>query len=114
VIGFALFLGVVIVAGRALGDTVGPTGTLLGAAIVGVADVDAITVAVAGLVPRPLSEQNAALVILTAVATNTLGKIAIGSAIGRGSFAVEIAGVTVASFAAGVAALWLTFRFMTA
>lgn len=113
VVGFALFLSVVIVAGRALGETVGPTGTLLGAAIIGVADVDAITVAMARLVPRPLPEQSAALVILTAVATNTLGKIAIGSAIGRGAFALEITGAALASFAAGAAVLWVTFLMAT-
>ena len=112
VVGFALFLSVVIVAGRALGETVGAAGTLLGAAIIGVADVDAITVAVARLVPRPLPEQSAALAILIAVATNTIGKIAIGAGVGRGAFAVEIAGMALASFIAGGAALWLTFRFV--
>jgi uncharacterized membrane protein (DUF4010 family) len=114
VIGFALFLSVIILAGRALGETAGAAGTLLGAAIVGVADVDAISVAVARLVPQPLPEQSAALAILSAVATNTIGKVAIGAGVGRGAFAVEIAGMALACFAVGGAALWLTFHLLPA
>jgi uncharacterized membrane protein (DUF4010 family) len=113
VVGFAVFLSAVILAGQTLGETVGATGTLLGAAVVGIADVDAITVAVARLAPRTLPEHSAALAILVAVATNTMGKIAIGSAVGRGAFAVEIAGMALACFAAGGAALWLTYRFVS-
>jgi uncharacterized membrane protein (DUF4010 family) len=114
VIGFALFLGAIVLAGRGLGESAGAAGTLVGAAIVGIADTDAIAVAVARLAPQPLSLQSAALAILTAVATNTLSKIAIGVAIGRGTFALEIAGLAVACFAAGGAALWLTFRLVAA
>jgi uncharacterized membrane protein (DUF4010 family) len=114
VLGFALFLSAIILGGRTLGETVGAAGTLLGAAIVGVADVDAITVAVARLAPSPLPVESAALAVLVAAAPNTLGKIVIGAAVGRGAFALEIAGMALASFAAGGAALWLTFRFMAA
>ena len=89
-------------------------GTLLGAAIVGVADVDAITVAVARLAPNPLPVESAALAVLVAAATNTLGKIVIGAAVGRGAFALEIAGMALASFAAGGAVLWLTFHLAAA
>ena len=110
VLGFALFLSAIILGGRTLGETAGAAGTLLGAAIVGVADVDAITVAVARLAPTPLSLDSAALAILVAAATNTLSKVAIGSVVGRGGFAVAIAGMALASLAAGGAALWLTFR----
>jgi uncharacterized membrane protein (DUF4010 family) len=112
VLGFAVFLGAIVLAGRALGESAGAAGTLAGAAIAGIADTDAIAVAVARLAPKPLSLQSAALAILTAVATNTLSKIAIGVAIGRGRFALEIAGLAVACFAAGGAALWLTFRLV--
>ena len=40
----------------------------------GFADVDAVTVAMARLVPQPLGVQGAAYAILAAVATNTLSK----------------------------------------
>jgi uncharacterized membrane protein (DUF4010 family) len=112
VVGFAALLGVVILAGRALGENFGAGATLLGAALVGVADVDSIVVSVAKLAPGTLSLQNVALAILIAVASNTAGKIAIGISIGRGAFAVEIAGMALACFAAGALALWLTLRFI--
>jgi uncharacterized membrane protein (DUF4010 family) len=112
VIGFAAFLGIIILAGRALGENFGAAATLLGAAIVGVADVDSVVVSVSKLAPGPLSLQSVALTILTAVASNTAGKIAIGASIGRGLYALEIAGMALACFVAGALALWLTFRFL--
>ena len=51
VIGFAVFLGAVIVVGRLVGEWLGGVGAIIGAAVVGLADVDAITVSVAGLTP---------------------------------------------------------------
>jgi uncharacterized membrane protein (DUF4010 family) len=112
VVGFAAFLGIVIVAGRALGETVGAAGTLLGAAVVGIADVDAISVSMARLAPHTLAAESVTLGVLAAVATNTIGKIAIGAAIGRGTFAIEIAGMALACLAAGAVALGLTLWLM--
>jgi uncharacterized membrane protein (DUF4010 family) len=51
------------------------------------------------------------LAILAAVASNTVSKIAIGAAIGRGPFAVEIAAMALACLLSGAVALWLTFVF---
>src|SRR6516162_6962141 len=84
VVGFALFLGAVIVVGRVVGEWLGGIGAIVGAAIVGLVDVDAITVSVARLAPEPLGNQAATIAILSAVATDTISKIAIGSVIGRG------------------------------
>jgi uncharacterized membrane protein (DUF4010 family) len=114
VIGFAVFLGVIIVVGRGLGETFGASGVKLGAAIVGLVDVDAITVSISRLVPDTLTRQDGAIAVLTAVATNTLSKIAIGAGIGRGVFALEIAGMGFVCFIAGGLALWLTFLFAAA
>jgi uncharacterized membrane protein (DUF4010 family) len=114
VVGFAVFLGIIIVVGRALGETFGSSGATIGAAIVGLVDVDAVTVSLARLVPGTLTRDGAALAILTAVLTDTISKIAIGAAIGRGAFAMEIAGMALACFVAGGAALWLTFWFVAA
>ena len=114
VIGFAILLGVTIVAGRALGETFGAAGAMVGAAIAGLFDVDAVTVSMARLAPGTLSPRNAALAILTAVATDTISKIAIGAALGRGVFALEIGGMALACFVAGGVALWLTFSFVAA
>jgi uncharacterized membrane protein (DUF4010 family) len=114
VLGFALFLGAIIVVGRVLGETFGASGATIGAAIVGLVDVDAVTVSLARLVPATLTPQGAAVAILTAVVTDTISKIAIGAAIGRGAFALEIAGMALACFVVGGGAWWLTSWFVTA
>jgi len=46
--------------------------------------------------------------ILAAVASNTAAKVAIGAAIGRGRFAIEIAAMALACLLVGSVALWLT------
>jgi uncharacterized membrane protein (DUF4010 family) len=109
VVGFALFLGAVIVIGRAIGEWLGAPGAIASAAVVGLVDVDAITVSLARMTPEALGMRDAAIAILTAVVTDTISKIGIGAAIGRGRFAAEIAAMTVTCFAAGGIALWATF-----
>ncbi|MDP2299041.1 MAG: MgtC/SapB family protein [Pseudolabrys sp.] len=106
VVGFAVFLGAVIVLGRAIADAFGAQGALLGAVGLGLADVDAVTISLARLVPEPLGAFAASLAILAAVASNMVSKLAIAVFIGRGRFAVEVAAVTVACWAAGAAAFW--------
>src|SRR4029434_9690970 len=86
----AIFLGVIVVAGRAISERAGATGAILGAAAMGIADVDAITVSIASLGSRVLSDQSAAFAILSAVATNMLSKLAIGAAIGSGRFSLSL------------------------
>jgi uncharacterized membrane protein (DUF4010 family) len=108
VVGFALFLGAVIVVGRVVGESLGGIGAIVGAAIVGLVDVDAITVSVARLAPEPLGNQVATIAILSAVATDTISKIAIDGLIGRGRFALEISAMALTCLAAGAAALWAT------
>jgi uncharacterized membrane protein (DUF4010 family) len=111
VVGFALFLALIIVLSPAVGETFGATGALAGAIFVGIADIDAITVSTARLTPEILSASQAALAILAAVASNTVSKIAIGTVIGRGPFAVEIAAMALVCLLVGAVALWLTFVF---
>ena len=112
VVSFALFLGAIIVVGRLVGEWLGGVGAIIGAAVVGLADVDAITVSVAGLTPQPLGIQDATIAILSAVATNTISKIAIGGIIGRGRFALEIIAMALACFTAGALALWTTWAIL--
>ena len=113
VVGFALFLGGVIVISQALSEGFGATGAIVGAAVAGVADVDAVSVAMARLAPLTLSPRSAALAIIAAVATDTISKIAIGAVIGRGRFAAEIAVMALGCFITGAAALWLTFALLS-
>jgi len=108
VVGFAAALGVVIVVGRLVGEWFGAMGAIVGAAVVGLVDVDAITVSLARLAPQPLSLRDAGIAILAAVTTDTISKIGIGAVIGRGRFAVEIAIMAAGSIAAGGLALWAT------
>jgi uncharacterized membrane protein (DUF4010 family) len=108
VAGFALFLGTIVVLGRAVGERFGATAATVGAIFVGFADIDAIVVSMAQLAPDTLSAPHAAVAILAAVASNTVSKIVIGAAIGRGRFAAEIAGMAFCCLLSGAVALWLT------
>ncbi|HVZ51359.1 MAG TPA: DUF4010 domain-containing protein [Pseudolabrys sp.] len=108
VVGYALFLGAVIVLGRLVGDTYGARGALIGAVVVGLGDVDSITVAMTRLVPAPLGVAAAGAAILAAVASNMLSKLVAGGVIGRGRFAVELTVMTAACYVAALAALWAT------
>jgi uncharacterized membrane protein (DUF4010 family) len=114
VVGFALLLAAVIVLGRAVGEWLGAAGAITGAIVVGLADVDAVTVSMTRLVPDTLSAHQAALAILGAVASDTVSKVAIGAAIGRGWFATDIAAMASGCIAIGAAALWLTFMLVAA
>jgi uncharacterized membrane protein (DUF4010 family) len=107
VVGFAIFLGAVIVLGRAVGEAFGAGGALVGAAGLGLADVDAITISMARLVPEPLSQVAAAQAILAAVASNMVSKLALSAGIGRGRFAGEVALMTLACWLTALAALWV-------
>src|SRR5215831_13962231 len=109
---FAVFLGAIIVLGRALGEAFGATGAVTGAIVVGLVDVDAVTVSMVRLTPDTLSRAQAVLAILAAVASDTVSKIAIGAAIGRGWFAADLAVLASGCLAVGGAAAWLTFAFL--
>jgi uncharacterized membrane protein (DUF4010 family) len=111
VVGFAVFLGLVIVASRMIGDTFGTGGALVSAAGLGLADVDSVTVAMSRLVPVPLSTVGAASAILAAVASNMLSKLVIAGVIGRGRFAGEVAAMTVGCWLAGGLGLWGALAF---
>ncbi|HEY6022841.1 MAG TPA: DUF4010 domain-containing protein [Pseudolabrys sp.] len=113
VVGFAIFLGVIVVAGRVISERVGATGVILGAAAMGLADVDAITVSIARLAPQTLPQQSAAFAVLSAVATNMLSKMLIGTVLGSRAFALYLAAISTATFAAAGIALWLTLEMAT-
>lgn len=54
VVGFAVFLGAIIVLSRAVAETFGAAGAVAGAIVVGLADVDAVTVSMLRLAPDTL------------------------------------------------------------
>jgi uncharacterized membrane protein (DUF4010 family) len=112
VVGFAVFLALIIVLGRAVGEAFGATGAVAGAIVVGLVDVDAVTVSMVRLTPDTLSRTQAVLAILAAVASDTVSKIAIGAVIGRGWFAADLAVLACGCLAVGGAAAWLTFAYL--
>lgn len=111
VIGLALAMGVIVLVGRFLEQYFGSAGAIIGAAALGLFDVDAVTVSMTRLVPQPLGLRVGAIAILAAVASNTLSKLVIGAGLGRGRFALDIVLMTVAAAAAGFAALWPALLF---
>ncbi len=113
VVGFALFLAAIIVLGRLVGQAFGVTGAVAGALVVGLVDVDSVTVSMLRLTPGTLTEAQAVLAILAAVASDTVSKVAIGAAIGRGWFAADLAVMAAACLGAGAAAAWLTFVWLS-
>jgi uncharacterized membrane protein (DUF4010 family) len=112
VVGFAVFLAAVMLLGRAVGDTFGSNGALLGAIGLGLADVDAITISLARLVPQPLSAVGASTAILAAVASNMLAKLVISAGVGGGRFATDVAVMSAGCWLAAGMALWATLALM--
>jgi len=112
VVGFALLLGAIIVIGRILGERLGTTGAVIGAAALGLADVDAVTVSMARLAPQPLNVHSASYAILAAVASNMANKLALAAVIGRGRFALHVAAMSLAAIAAAGAVLWPVVRMV--
>ncbi len=103
---FALFLGGVIILGRLISDAFGQAGLLPFAATAGLADVDAVTLAVASLSHSGLESGVAARAILLAVLMNTLAKGAIGFFAGGARFAALYVAASAAA-AVAAAAVWL-------
>jgi uncharacterized membrane protein (DUF4010 family) len=108
VTGLAMFLGTIIVLGRAVGERFGAEGAIVGAIVVGLVDVDAATISMARLPSHMLSSDGAAYAILAAVASDTVSKVAIGAVIGRGRFAAEIGMMAVLCLTVAGAILGLT------
>jgi uncharacterized membrane protein (DUF4010 family) len=106
------FLGVIIVLGHAVGETFGATGAVAGAVVVGLADVDAVTVSMLRLTPNTLTRAQAAVAILAAVASDTVSKVAIGAAIGRGWFAADLAAMAAGCVGVGAAVAWATLALL--
>jgi uncharacterized membrane protein (DUF4010 family) len=113
VIGFALFLGLVIVVSRLISSQLGSNWIIASAAVVGLVDVDAVSVSLARMTPESLPEREAIVAVLAAVVADTVSKIAIGAGIGRGNFAMRITMMAAGCLAAGFAAFWaaLTVAF---
>lgn len=106
VIGFAAFLGAIVVGARVVAELYGAGGATLAAVLTGLADTDAATVSMVKLVPATVPARAAGLAIFAAVVANNASKLVLGAAVGRGRFAGAVVSTTLAAMAAGAATLW--------
>ncbi|HVY85229.1 MAG TPA: DUF4010 domain-containing protein [Caulobacterales bacterium] len=102
---FALLLGFLLVIGRLLAAHYGPSSLLPFAATAGLADVDAVTLAVAGMVRTGLSADLGAAAILLAAFVDTASKSGIVFFVGGPRFGGLFALCSIAALAAG-AGVW--------
>lgn len=106
-LGFALFLGVVVVLGNVLSDWLGDTGLYALAATAGLGDVDAVTVLMTQMSAGGLSLTVAVTAIAIAAFVNTAVKGVIAGSIAGGVMARRIALCLAAVLVAGGAGLLL-------
>ncbi len=100
----ALVLGVIIVAARLAAHTWGNSGLVLFAATAGLVDVDAVTLAVSGMVREGLGAGEGAKAVLIAVGVDTLSKAGLAIFAGRRAFWLPYVGASLFALTAGVAA----------
>jgi uncharacterized membrane protein (DUF4010 family) len=105
VVRFAAFLGVVTIVGRIVADAFGQAGLLSFAAAAGLADVDAVALAVGTLVRGGLDPGLGGQAMLLAVLVNTFSKAAIAAFTGGARYAALYAVAATAAALAG-AAIW--------
>jgi uncharacterized membrane protein (DUF4010 family) len=95
------FMCVILVVAQVAKDLLGDRGLILTAVVAGLADVDAITLAVSGQVG--LATTLGALAIMVAVASNTTIKAGMAWASGGRTFAVDVTKVFAAALVVGIA-----------
>jgi uncharacterized membrane protein (DUF4010 family) len=105
VLGLALSMAVLILAGRLIYQRFGSGGVVAGAAAMGLFDVDAMTVSIARLALQPIENRLAACAILAGVACNTLSKVVIAAVIAPRAFATRVAIGSLVPLVVGGAAL---------
>lgn len=108
---FAGLLAVIIVLGRLASRFWGDAGLLPFAATAGIADVDAVTLAVGSLVRGDVAPASGAAAVLLAVVVNALSKGVLAIASGGWRYAAGYFLATGAAFLAG-GAVWLFFSGM--
>lgn len=100
-------IAVILVAAELTRRFLGDAGLLLAAAAAGIADVDAITVAMARLAGQPDSLTLAAACILLAVGVNMLAKSVMAGSVGGRALGLRVGTANLLALAAGAAAFWV-------
>jgi uncharacterized membrane protein (DUF4010 family) len=106
---FGAFFALVLVGSKAAAKYFGAGGTYAAAFLAGVADVDAITLSMAGAAGGPMPDSVAAIAIFVATASNTLFKAGMAVVVGGWRFGRWVAlafGLTVVAGLAGASLLW--------
>jgi uncharacterized membrane protein (DUF4010 family) len=106
VLRFAALLAVIVFLSKWLTAVFGQGGAVAIAATAGLADVDAITLSMAGLADHGLSPFEAGRAILVAVAANSLTKSGIAVSVGGVRFGIGYTAATAGAIAAGAAVLF--------
>ncbi len=106
-LGWAALLAALSLLSRALYAWLGSAGLYALAALSGVADVDAIGLSVARMVPASLDAHTASLAISVAVLANTLAKACLATLLGGRALALRGGAILLATFAAGALAALL-------
>lgn len=105
---FGLVLAMIMLLSHALSEWLGNTGVLILAALSGITDVDAISLALGRQSTQSLAVTTAALGIILAASVNTLVKMAMVVAIGHRKLWHRVVPVMTMSVVAGVVVLALT------
>ena len=105
VLQMALLLAMIGFLARAATAWFGNAGIIIVSVLAGLADVDAATLTVAGMIGGGLAVETASLAILAAVASNTLAKVGYGLMLGSRAFAWRFAASSLAAMAAGLGGL---------
>ncbi|MEI5681761.1 MgtC/SapB family protein [Mesorhizobium sp. CCNWLW179-1] len=104
---FALLFAIVSTVSAALANRLGSSGLLATAALSGMLDVDVAVLSTLRLIGESVTHELAGMAMLTALAANAIGRLAIAFLAGPIRFFVPFAGATTAAISLGVAIFFL-------
>jgi uncharacterized membrane protein (DUF4010 family) len=104
---FGLLLAIVVLAGRLAAEHFGNAGVVLLALVSGVADLNAITLSVARMVPKEVGQSIAVFSILLAITSNALFKTGVCLFVGTPGLALRVGLPLGSACAAALASLWI-------
>lgn len=104
---FGVLLAVIMLGGELAAQFFGNAGVLVLAAISGVADLNAITLSIAGMEDASITLQYAVIAILVAVLTNSLFKAGFSALAGTFGLGLRVGLPLIGTAAAGLALVWV-------
>jgi uncharacterized membrane protein (DUF4010 family) len=105
-LGWAALLAALSLLARALFSWLGSAGLFLLAGLSGFADVDAVGLSLARMVPAAIDAETAARAIAVAALANTLAKGLLAALLGGRALGIRAGAILLATFAAGALALF--------